>query len=67
MQSHKALRNMRLQASENQKLSAVYGYAIATVNPESTDVSSHFSCAREKRRARRWAAQRQTDKALSAH
>lgn len=66
MQSVKKLRNMPLHASKNQTLSSVYGYAIATVNPESTEVSFRFSTPRAKRRARRWAVQSRTDKVLSA-
>lgn len=67
MPSVKTLRNMPLHASENQALSSVYGYAIATVNPESTEAPRHFISPRAKRRARRWAVQSQTDKVLSAH
>ncbi|MBU2978662.1 hypothetical protein [Alteromonas sp. C1M14] len=67
MQNYKALRKMRLHASENQDLSSVYGHAVATVEPESAELSPLLQNARAKRRARRWAVQKQTDRVVSAH
>lgn len=66
MRKYESLRTMKLKAPENTDLTSIYGHSINTFSPLSDKVVKLAGSSAAQRRARRWAAQVQTNRVLSA-
>lgn len=66
MQKYDFLRTMKLKAPVNTDLSSVYGHAVNTFSPLTDRASKFAGSPVAQRKARRWAAQAQTNRVLNA-
>ena len=66
MKNYQTLKNMRLQTTEITALSSVYGHSVATTNSGASRSAVTEINGLAKRRARRWAAQAQTNRVIGA-